>query len=314
MDARQKTRRRADRRTPVSAGLAPGSAPRKTSGTAAKKEKPLVVYTQPAPFNRNKFLLRLATVLAVVLAVVFGMSIFFKVDEAKITVSGINKYTAWDVREASGIVHGENLLTLSDAGITNRIQDKLPYIKWARVGIELPDTVHIEVEEREVVYSVESENDGWWLISADGLIVDKTTAAEASEYTQVLGVKLSAPEIGKQAAAAELVPDTSESSETVPVTVYESERLDAVISILQFLEQSGVIGGATSVDVSNMSGLEIWFGKQYQVTLGDAGNLQYKIQVMKGAMDQMGEYHDQGVLDVSFTIRPDEAVFTKFTD
>jgi len=314
MDTKQKTRRRTRKENPVAAGRTPGSASRRVTRPAAPKEKPVVVYTQPAPFNRNKFLLRLATVLAVVLAVVFGMSIFFKVDEAKITVSGNNKYTAWDVREASGILHGENLLTLSDAGISEKILDKLPYIKWARVGIELPDTVHIEVVEREVVYSVESENDGWWLLSADGLVVDKTTGAEASQYTQILGVKIAAPQIGKQAVAAEPVPDTSEGGESVPVTVYGRERLDAVISILQYMEQSGVIGGASSVDVSNMSGLEIWFGKQYQVTLGDTANLQYKIQVMKAAMDQMGEYHEQGVLDVSFTIRPNEAVFTKFTD
>lgn len=314
MDAKQKTRRRTQQRRPAAAGRTQGSAPRQGTRPAAPKEKPAVVYTQPAPFNRNRFLLRLATVLAVVLAVVFGMSIFFKVDETKITVSGNNKYTAWDVREASGILHGENLLTLSDAGISDRILDALPYIKWARVGIELPDTVHIEVVEREVVYSVESESDGWWLISADGLVVDQTTAAEAGEYTQILGVQIASPQVSAQAVAAEPVQETTEGEQPAPVTVYARERLDAAISILQYMEQSGVIGGASTVDVSNMSGLEIWFGKQYQVTLGDTANLQYKIQVMKGAMDQMGEYHEQGVLDVSFTLRPDEAVFTKFTD
>ena len=314
MDAKQKTRRRPQRRSAVATGRTRSSAPRQTAKAVAPKERPAVVYTQPAPFNRNRFLLRLATVLAVVLAVVFGMSIFFKVDEAKITVSGNNKYTAWDIREASGIIHGENLLTLSDAAISDRILDQLPYVKWARVGIELPATVHIEVVEREVVYSVESETDGWWLISADGLVVDQTTAAEAPEYTQVLGMQISAPQIGVQAVAAEPVPETSEEGEVAPVTVYGRERLEAAISVLQYMEQAGIIGDATSVDVSNMSGLEIWFGKQYQVTLGDTANLQYKIQVMKGAIDQMGEYHEQGVLDVSFTIRPDEAVFTKFTD
>lgn len=314
MDAKQKTRRRTRRPNPVAAGKTPNSAAGNSARPASPKEKPAVVYTQPAPFNRNRFLLRIGTVLAVVLAIVFGMSIFFNVDEAKITVSGNNKYTAWDIREASGIIHGENLLTLSDAGISDRIMDKLPYIKWARVGIELPSTVHIEVVEREVVYAIESETDGWWLISADGLVVDQTTVAEAPEYTQILGVKLASPQAGEQAVAAEQVQETSEESALTPVTVYAQEQLDTVTSILQYMEESGVIGDATTVDVSNMSGLEIWFGKQYQVTLGDAANLHYKIQVMKSAIDQMGEYHEQGVLDVSFTLRPDEAVFTKFMD
>ena len=46
-----------------------------------RKERKLrdsdVVYIPPKPFQRGRFLLRLATVTAVVLAVVLGMSIFF---------------------------------------------------------------------------------------------------------------------------------------------------------------------------------------------------------------------------------------------
>ena len=49
-----------------------------------------VVYTQPAPLQRNHFLLRLATVVAVVLALTFGMAIFFKV--GPVTVAGTDKY------------------------------------------------------------------------------------------------------------------------------------------------------------------------------------------------------------------------------
>ena len=67
------------------------SRPAGRSGTATKTKKPRpaaraktqskrpadsqIVYTQPKPFNRNRFLLRMATVVAVVLALVFGMSI-----------------------------------------------------------------------------------------------------------------------------------------------------------------------------------------------------------------------------------------------
>ena len=72
-----------------------------------------VVYTQPKPFLRRRFLLHMATVLAVVVALVLGMSLFFKVET--VTVAGMEKYTAWDVRQASGISDGENLLGISKA-------------------------------------------------------------------------------------------------------------------------------------------------------------------------------------------------------
>ena len=72
---------------------------------------PDVVYTQPGPFYKYRFLLHLATVVAIVLAILFGMSIFFKV--STVTVAGNEKYTAWDIREAAGIKDGENLLTIN---------------------------------------------------------------------------------------------------------------------------------------------------------------------------------------------------------
>ena len=90
---------------------------------AQPKPSPDVVYVQPTPFNRTRFILCLLIVVAVVLAVIFGMSLFFKVDADKITVSGMEKYTAWQIREASGIRDGENLLSISEPRISTNIQD-----------------------------------------------------------------------------------------------------------------------------------------------------------------------------------------------
>ncbi len=278
-----------------------------------KKPTPEVVYIQPGPFNRNRFLLRLATVVAVVLAVVFGMSIFFKVDPDKITVSGMDKYTAWEIREASGLQGGENLLTLNDGRIGGKIQAALPYVDEVRVGIKLPDTVNIEIVELDVVYAVEADDGSWWLTRSDGGIVEKTNEATAGEHTKVLGVKITAPEVGKQAVAYEPVPDTTEEGETQPVTVLGSERLSTAVTILQYLEQHGVIGTAASVDVSDMTQLEVWYGSRFQVELGDATDLNYKIECMVLAIHDEGMgNHASGVLDVSFTTWPNEVGYTPF--
>lgn len=299
---------------PRQTGAAPKPRPQRRSETPKTKPQPSpeVVYTQPGPFNRNRFLLRLVTVVAVVLALTFGMSIFFKVDEDKITVSGMNKYTAWQVREASGILDGENLLTLSDARISSKIKAALPYVDRVRVGIKLPDTVNIEIVELAVVYSVEDTTGGWWLIAADGTVIEHSNGSAAAEHTKVLGVKLESPEVGKRAVAAEQMPDeTAASGETAPVTVLGSERLEAAVSILQYLEDSGIIGQAASVDVTNMSELEVWYGQRYQIKLGDTTQLSYKIRSAKNAIDQMGQYQT-GILDASFILRPDEVVYTQF--
>ena len=276
---------------------------------------PDVVYTQPGPFNRNRFILHLISIVAVVLALVFGMSLFFTVKHVE--VAGAEKYTPWQVREASGLKEGESLLAVGEARISSQIEANLPYVSKVRVRIELPNTVHIYIEELDVVYAIASGDGQWWLIRADGRIVDKTNAAEAERYTKIQGVQLAEPVVGEQAVAQENTSQSDEESEeTVPVTVKGSERLSAVLSIVDFLENNGIIGNMTSIDVSNMNDLQMWYGTRFQVILGDTTDLSFKIASMKSALSQMGDYQS-GVLDVSFTVDTgtgkNEVIYTPFS-
>lgn len=267
------------------------------------------VYTQPKAFNRRRFWLQLATVFAIVLATIFGMAIFFKVETVK--VAGVEKYTAYQVKEASGIEDGDNVFGLSKSAISSRIMRKLPYINSVQVGISLPGTVKIQVEELTVTYAIADQNGDQWLISSTGKILEKVSSADATGYTQILGVALDSPAVAQQAAAFEPGPVADETGATTPVTVYASERLDMVLEILQQLEAQGILGEAASVDVSDMDALEIWYGNQFQISLGSGTDLEQKIRLVKGAIAKIGEYRT-GNMDVSFEIRPNEVIFTPF--
>lgn len=281
-----------------------------------------VVYTQPEPFNRSRFLLRLLTAAAVVLALFLGMSIFFRVET--VMVSGADKYTPWQIREASGIEVGENLLGLNEARIGGKIKTALPYVSRVRVGIKLPATVNIEVAEIAVTYAVESVRDGWWLVTADGKVMESVSNIDAGGYTQILGVMLESPIAGGNAVVSEPNPpaettqQTSTPEESTPaatesVNVSAAEQFRVALDIVQYLEDNGVLGVADSVDVSDLGQLTVWYGKrQYQVMLGDTTRLGYKIEMMKNTIDQLGE-HYSGILDVSYTFRPQEVVYTPFS-
>jgi len=292
---------------------------------------PEVVYTQPAPFNKRRFFLHLATAIAIVLALVLGMSIFFKVDKEKIevsrsnasktdtsgsavdeiAVSGTKHYTVEQIVKASGIADGDNLLTLSKAQISGKILAQLPYVESVRVGIRLPDTVLLEIVEADVVYSVASQDGNWWLVRADGLVVEKTNAADAQGHTQLLGVKLDKPSVGKSAVAAEPEPEQDEEGNLIPVTVLGSERLAAALSIAQNLESSGFIGDIAKIDVSDMSNLQLWQGTRFQVLLGDTQRIDYKIRCFRACVDKMKDYAS-GEFDISFTIKADQVIYTPF--
>ncbi len=269
---------------------------------------PEVVYTPAAPFSRNRFLLRLATAVAVVLALTLGISIFFHVET--IQVSGMDKYTAWQVAQASGIQEGDNLMGLSEPRIAGQIRANLPYVSNVRVGIRLPGTVNIEITELDVTYACADGNGKWWLLTAAGKVVEE---AREGNYTRILGVELDAPKAGEAARAAASVPTTGDPEEkTAPLQLYTpQERLEMALSIAQYLEMNGMISGIASVDVTQAQDLRIWYGEQFEILLGDATELSYKITCAKAALDQLASYRT-GQLDVSFSLVADQPVFTPF--
>lgn len=278
-----------------------------------RKAKPIqeeTVYKDAKPVNISRFLIRIATVMAVVLAVVFGMSIFFKAE--KIEVAGAEKYTVSQVQEASGIMNGTNLLTLNKGQVAGNILAKLPYIKEIRVGIRLPDTVVIHVVEAAVAYAAADASGTWWTLNCDGKIMEKINASTSGSYPRILGVRLDDPAVGKMAAAHEnatSAPDDGEA--TAPVTVYAWERLAAALSIAKEMEKNGVIGEIATIDVTDMGEIEVWYGQRFQILLGENTELSKKIFYVVRAISQLDRYQT-GILDASFTTWPDEIYHREF--
>ncbi|MGM9549975.1 MAG: FtsQ-type POTRA domain-containing protein [Faecousia sp.] len=303
-EALQNTKQKRASRTPQ----------RNTSRQTERKRQttptPAVIYTQPLPFNRDRLIVQLLTVTAVVLAIVMGLSVFFKVET--ITVTGADTYSAWAIREASGISEGDNLLTFSKIRAASQIMANLPYVKGVRIGIKLPDTVNIMIEEESVVYAIKSGDGLWWLMDSDGRMVEQANNAKASGCTQVLGVTLDNPAAGEKGIATEMIPtETNELGELIPVTTTGAQRLTAALQILKALEDNDIVGDAASVDVTRTENIILWYGSRYQVNLGDSTRLDYKIACMNDAILQMSEYQS-GILDISFTIWPNQVGYTPF--
>ena len=281
------------------------------SSSRPQQPTPAVIYTEPKAFNRNRFLVQMLTVLAVVVAFVLALSVFFKVE--KITVTGADVYSPWAIREASGIQQGDNLLTFSHAKAGAKIHANLPYVDKVRFGIKLPDTVNIIVEEAKVVYAIKDKNGQWWLMNSDGRVVEQANSGVAANYTQVLGVELESPAPNLQAVAAETPPtETDASGEFIPVTVTGALRLNTAMQILKALESNDIVGEAASVDVTRIEDIILWYGTRYQVNLGDSARLEYKIDCMNDVILQMSEYQS-GILDISFTHWPDQVGYTPFS-
>ena len=281
-----------------------------------KQPTPAVIYTQPKTFNRNRLLIQLITVTAVVVALVLGVSVFFKVET--ITVSGAKVYDTATVVDASGIKAGDSLLTFSRPRAGALIKANLAYVDTVRFGIKLPGTVNIIIEEDQVVYAIRDQDQAWWLMNSDGRVVEQTTGNKAASHTQITGVTLESPEpntIGKatENVSTETYPaDDENAGQLVPVVQTNAQRLTAVLQILKALEDNDIVGSAASVDVTRLEDIILWYGTRYQVNFGDNSNLEYKVACMNDVILQMSDYQS-GILDISFSIWPDKVVYTPFS-
>ncbi len=275
-----------------------------------------IVYTQPKSFNLHRLLIQLMSVLAVVMALILGMSVFFKVEV--IEVSGANVYTELAVWEASGIEKGDNLLTFSRARASGKIYASLAYVDHVRFGIKLPNTVIIDIDELDVVYAIASSDGTWYLMSSQGKVVEQTDGGTAANYTKVEGVTLNAPVVGQQAVAYEDVTYSSDeegegATEEVELvtTVTNASKLATALTILQSLERNGIVGEAASVDVSDLDHIWLYYGTRYDVNLGNSSKMDYKIAAMTDTINELAEYQT-GELDVSFSIWEDMVGYTPF--
>ena len=275
---------------------------------APREDIPEAVYTLPQPLRKGKFLLRLISVVAAVLALVVALAVFFRVET--VTVLGAEKYTPWMVCEASGIQTGDGLLTLSKARAAGKIKSALPYVDQVKIIRQLPSTVQIEITELDVTYAIAAEDTGWWLIDSTGRAVEAIDGSAANGYTRILGVTVQTPRQGQNVAAAETVPateDTEASEETqngevtIPTQPVETngQRLSAALSILKALEENGIIGQVSAVNVESLADLALQYGQRFQVKLGSADRISYKISYMSQMVAQLAD-HQTGTLDVSF--------------
>ncbi len=281
---------------------APHAMPRRNPTTQPEPTRtaPEVVYMAPKPFSRNRLLLQLATIVAVVVAVLLGLSIFFRVEN--IEVSGCSQYTPWQIQQAAGIDAGDQLLTLNIPRAAAKITNQLRYVKTVRIGISLPDTVKIEIVETQVTYALQDQSGLWWLMDSAGKILDPCEEGKEGEHTVITGVNLRNPVAGSPAVALEnTTTATDPNGGTVPVTVTAAQRLDAVKNIAANLERNGIIGDVAWMDVQSLFEVKLQYLDKFQVLLGDTTQMETKVTYLKSFVDKYEKEkpYEKGNLNLS---------------
>ena len=234
-------------------------------------------------FDR-RFKVRLLTALALVVAIVLCFIVFFRVKTVSIT--GNEKYTQEEILAASGLEEGDALLLVNKSSVASKIIAQLPYVNQIRIGISMPDTVRVEIEELDTAYMVTADDGTYWLMNSQGRVVEEVTAKDSSNYLMVSGFQIEAPEPGDTISASkketpvqpeqtdetdqtdqtdqsgeesqtdQTEQDTASEEQTTPDDSTPKERMEVALEILSYLEESQDTAGITQVDVSSLNDIK----------------------------------------------------------
>lgn len=223
------------------------------------------------------------TFIIVCAALLFGMSVFFRVSE--IEVAGNSYYTDEEIILASGIEEGDNLFFLNKSSAAARMYSKLPYLADVFISRTLPNKLVIEIAESRAMAYVTSES-GLWAIDSGCKLLSEVDASEAAELIEIRSLTPIAPETGQIIAPGDA----------------ESPKVTYLADILAAVEANGMRGDIAWIDMSDISNPSFYYLDRFTVKLGYNEDLDYKFLKLLAAVDELAA-GDRGTLDLGIDKR-----------
>ena len=230
--------------------------------------------------RRSNGALYITVIIALMLiAVIFGLSVFFKV--SAIEVAGVSMYTDEEVIAASGIEQGDSIFFVDQSAAAIKIKDALPYADEVRISRKLPDTVMISVAESYPIASVSSG--GYrWIIDKNAKILEKTDTSGAEGTIEIRGAEPVMATVGDSLALGE----------------EGSVKLTYLRAVLSAILAEGMQNEITWLDVSNISDICFDYMGRFTVSLGKGDYLEDKLWMLEQVTADRGET-EKGSIDLS---------------
>jgi len=209
-------------------------------------------------------------------------------------LSAYNPYTDDEMLEGLEIKKESGLYDFDASVAVEKAKYNLPYIKEIKISRRWPSTVVAKVKFEKPTYYISVENN-LYILSDNLKVLERTKDYEKIEigslilleckgiHNCIVGEKLGIPE--------------------------DIEEIIAEID--KHIEAFEVKKHISNINVSDMFNLSIMYGTRYNVKLGDAKNIETKIEFMKRVIESRTDDTSGGTIDVS-DVDKKKAAYTKF--
>ncbi len=221
---------------------------------------------------------RLVIMAGIIAAVILSMVIFFRVET--IQIEGNAYYSQQEILQVCGVASGDNLLTLSRSKISGSIMAPLKYVDSVKVSRQLPDTLIIRVTEGKPKYAVQDTRGEWYLITAQGKVVEQITNRQASDFTVVKDLTIQSPTVGDEILVYSAPGDETKAK----------GQLSALKTLLGAIEEANLGRHIASVSLPSSFKISLWYEDRFQVELGDTNRVDYKLEYLKAVIEREESY------------------------
>ena len=220
--------------------------------------------------------------LLLVFAAFLLSSKFFEIKN--IHVYGIKNVSKEDVIRHSTLQYGANIFRI------NKKQAMLgifasPYVKMIKIKRTLPNTVVIDIIEREVIAIIPYVG-SFINIDGEGMVL-KISGNESKEKLPIInGFKFDTFKIGER------------------LNTDDDERFEVTVKLVQEIRTAGLVNIISEINVSDLDRIKLVTHNGIKVNFGNYKNLQYKISFAKAIIEDITSQKRKGTIEMSHEGNP----------
>ena len=253
-----------------------------------EKEKRQAIKLERKRKKRNRKIKAIIKILMLVLIIGGGIAFtmtspIFNIKDIKVLNN--SQIPSETIISLSGLTTAQNIFRFNSSNIEEKIKEN-PYIESVNIHRKIPNTIEIEVKEREHSYNI-SYMGKYAYINTQGYILEISEDSKAKPI--IYGTSTKEEEIapGKRINNEDLV------------------KLEDVIKITNVAKENNLYDKITSIDISNKNDYIIYMEQeQKNVHLGDNTNLSNKMlyvsAIIEQEKDNVGDIFVNGDLNNKF--------------
>ena len=289
------------------------TAPQQSPARREKRKKRKVTR---ATLRRRRILRRL-TAFAMLLCVIgagiyLTMTMLFRISSIQVQtpdgkqVTEIAGYSADSILQRMGVQLEENIFSFEPGEKAAVLEQNFPLLGSIKVIRDYPNTVVVQVTEAVPAYAV--QNDSKWLVISDKWKILSEESTQPEGLCTLYGGKLQDTAPGQafclveDADADASGSETAESESTVST---ETDRMEALRTLVSKLEEYGLSQDVTRLEVADTEQIAFLYQDRISVLLGTLNDLDYKLDraryVLTNADGKGCGPTDTGRLDFSHT-------------